>query len=261
MSKPTWAERGRWGDRHYRFPGLEERKFPSVTTVIKVLAAPALERWKQDQIAQNAYDKRDGWVGEDRTTAIKVIKAYGEGAARRAADFGTEIHEMIEKGTSPTETDRIEAINYLVAAAERIPQLGKHWRSEITLLSLEHGFAGTADVLSFPDEAPGILRVSDWKTTKLGSTVGWDSHIMQLAGLSLCEHWADQDGTIHQLPAEILELSVIGLRPDATSVCRVIGDRYRIGRARGAFLALLEAHLWQQDNPRLEFWETGENDE
>jgi hypothetical protein len=257
MTKPQFAQPSQWGRRVYRFPGLDYA-FPSVTTVIgEVLRAPALEHWKIKQTALRAYATRELWQGEDEETAAEIMMALGRGKARSAAGVGTLVHEAIENfdttGAIQLPMDD-ELLPYLEAASENIKLLGKHYATEITLVNQAHGYAGTADVLSFPDERPSILRVTDWKTCQIGKSVGWHNHSLQLAALASCGSYVDADGEFHSLPAPIEELSVIGLRPDGSADRKVLTDQYRIGLLSEAFLGLLDAYKAVTDYPGLNVW-------
>ena len=260
MTKPQFATAAQWGRRVYRFPETGEQAFPSVTTVIgEVLRAPALEHWKIKQAALRAYATRELWQGEDEETAAEIIMALGKGKARAAAGVGTMVHEAIEAfgTTGAIQLDLIEEeelLPYLEAASENIKLLGKHYANEITLVNLAHGYAGTADVLSFPDEQPSVLRVTDWKTCQIGKNVGWHNHSLQLAALAGCGHYVTTKGEMEPLPAPIEQLSVIGLRPDGSADRKVLTDTYRIMQLQEAFTGLLAAYDVVTGYPGLNIW-------
>ena len=69
---------------------------PSVTTVMKVAAAPGLEVWKQEQLllAALTLPKRPD---ESEKDYITRIVADSKETGKNAAERGTRIHESIEK--------------------------------------------------------------------------------------------------------------------------------------------------------------------
>lgn len=70
--------------------------YPSVTTITKCAAAPALENWKVDQaiLAALTLPRMDG---ESDDAFLSRVKQDSREQARKAADRGTEIHGALEK--------------------------------------------------------------------------------------------------------------------------------------------------------------------
>ena len=69
--------------------------FPSVTTVMKVLAAPELDRWKQQQVlmASLTLPRNEGELDEQYCARI-MEDAFQQ--VDDAADLGTRIHQALE---------------------------------------------------------------------------------------------------------------------------------------------------------------------
>lgn len=152
--------------RHARTMNL----YPSVTTIIKVAAAPGLERWKLTQAVLSALT-HPGLQGTDEDVALILKDASEQG--RKAAQRGTDIHAAIQgayEGISPDE-----AMTPFVKAARG--QVGPgDWKAE---QSFSHvlGFGGKVDLC-------GQSRVIDFKTKEFGpldKVTGWPEQAMQLA--------------------------------------------------------------------------------
>lgn len=76
----------------------DARKFglyPSVTTIIKAAAAPALERWKQQQVLMAALTLPRN-AEETEAAYVARIMDDSKDEARRAADAGAAVHGAIE---------------------------------------------------------------------------------------------------------------------------------------------------------------------
>lgn len=257
MSTPTFARSTRLG-RIYTFPSISNVDFPSVTTVNKMLAAPQLTQWKVNQAALAAYRTRD-WLQYDEETAVEMIVAASKGFGRTRANLGTSVHELIENGEPDAATD--EMMPYLVAAAHVLEHIGQHYESELTLVNQEEGYAGTADVLTWRTDHPSQLAVTDWKTTKPDSTVGWREHQLQLAALAKCPEYVDTKGDIHPLPAPITQLRVVGLRADGSYDARTITNPNKIDRLYEAFLGLLRCLELDAEHPHLSIWDESEENQ
>lgn len=249
MTAPKFAKHTRNG-RMYDIPGLPQ-PVPSVTNVIRTMAAPALEKWKRERVAEAAVMTQD-WRVMDAETAQEMILSAANGNARSAAARGTDIHALIERG----ETGTPEQQPYLDAAAAVVAQVGELWKAEVTLVNTVEGYAGTADALHWADG--DYLLVLDWKTVGEGKSVGWDSHILQLAALSRCDSWVDDEGALHPMPG-CSEIAVAGLRPDGTHDLKWTNNLQRIDHAYQAFLGLHEAKHFVDSYPWMTFWDEADD--
>jgi len=154
---------------------------PSVTTVMKVAAAPGLEVWKQEQLllAALTLPKRPD---ESEKDYITRIVADSKETGKNAAERGTRIHESIEKwfeGNKNVEHPEI-AESCMTAIEDHFKGFSEiKW---ITEASFAHplGFGGKVDLHS--QNGSGI--VVDYKTkefTDPADVKGYDEHVMQLA--------------------------------------------------------------------------------
>jgi hypothetical protein len=164
------------GMRPTRLPDAVALKlFPSVTTILNVLAKPSLDRWKLEQVA-NACRR----LGTDQDNAALIDAAFEQVAD--AADLGTSIHKAIEDhyqtGTyDPNMGLYVEAVDKWVVA-EGV----KFTEHELRLVSLSHGFAGTTDaVITSPRPGAGILDFKSRKTQPGKKVVPYETQPMQIA--------------------------------------------------------------------------------
>lgn len=148
---------------------------PSVTTILKCAAAPALERWRMDQMMHAALtlprldgEPEKGWIA-------RVWTDSGE-TARKAAERGTAIHAAIQgayegKSVSPEFYNHVGGAERAVADWMKGP-----WSAERSF-ACSLGFGGKVD-LSHP------WAVLDFKSKEFGpddNLKTWENHAMQLA--------------------------------------------------------------------------------
>ena len=152
----------------------EARKFgwvPSVTTILKLAAAPGLVKWMKEQVAKAAYSARPR-EGESEADYLARILPLAEEVAKNARDRGTDIHGAIERldrhGPYAAHVDAaMEAVTEWAGILD--------WDSERSFAS-PLGYGGKLDL-----SAPGF--VCDFKTTDkpLDGLRLWPDHRRQLA--------------------------------------------------------------------------------
>ena len=159
--------------------------YPSVTTVLSVLAKPQLVDWQLGQVAGKAYSNppQDGETQEDYSR--RIISASQEQVGE-AADLGTQIHAAIEahfKGQPVAEEMQVY-VRPTVAALEKADiTLLEH---ELRLVNVRDGYAGTTDAV-FTDSLLDIKGILDFKSrkTKPGQKCDpWETEPMQIAAYS-----------------------------------------------------------------------------
>lgn len=158
----------------------KEGWYPSVTTIMKVLAAPELDRWKQQQVilasltlSRNADESDDEYCSRIMTDAFKQVDD--------AADLGTQIHAALEnhfqgKEYAPEMDVYIEPVKKW-AEHNRI----KFINHELRLVNQEVGYAGTTDALI---EKDGVLHILDYKSRKTKPDIEvkpWSKEPMQIS--------------------------------------------------------------------------------
>ena len=158
---------------------------PSVTTILKVAAKPALEAWKMEQMLLAALTL-PRIEGENEKSLISRIVSDSKETGKRAAERGTRIHESIESyygGNQKVEHPEIakafkqNVTDYFKTAPEDF------WVSERSFSS-EMRYGGKVDLLYHPNSSAPDGIVLDAKSKEFGpddNVVAYDEHLMQLA--------------------------------------------------------------------------------
>jgi len=166
--------------------------YPSVTSILGILAKPGLEKWKLDQVAlatlrapKQPQESDDYWCNRVRTAAFEQVE--------QAADLGTMIHGALEAAMAGEPFDP-ELRPYVEPVLEWKARVGiQIVERETRLVNRAEGFAGTADVLfRYGQNGIGIL---DYKTrkTKPGENVqAYDNQAMQLAAYG-ATYWGPEN--------------------------------------------------------------------
>lgn len=153
--------------------------FPSVTSIIKVAAAPGLENWKIDQalLAALALPRLEG---ESLDDFMARAKNDAKEQGLKAAGRGTEIHAAIEIGFSTGfESDVYNAVR--AKLDELFP--GEEWIAESSF-SHSLGYGGKIDLYS----TSGIFvdfKTKDNLNTDDPSKLVYDEHGMQLSAYAM----------------------------------------------------------------------------
>lgn len=154
--------------------------FPSVTTIQKIKAAPALTNWLIEQaiLAALTLPRIDGEAERDY---IARVKLDGQAQGKAAAEEGTRIHNAIEdhfNGARVPEFYVPHVQGVLDCLAKNFPHV-TDWVSEA---SFAHpaGYGGKIDLHS---PSTGIVIDYKGKDCKPGDTkrLAYDNHVEQLA--------------------------------------------------------------------------------
>jgi hypothetical protein len=155
-----------------------ESLVPSVTTVLNVMAKPALIQWLQKQVLMAALTLPRIY-GESEEEWMARIMVDSKEQGRKAADDGTAIHASIQgfyEGTVSTQHE--EHVKATVAALDAA--FGQQpWIAE-RAFGHSHGFGGKCDLHS----KFGVGIVADVKTKEFSDPDKidlYDDHLMQLA--------------------------------------------------------------------------------
>lgn len=131
---------------------------PSVTTVLSVLAKPALTNWMVDQaiLAALTLPRVDG---ETEDAYIERIRADSKAQAKAAADEGTRIHDAIECHFKRKPFDA-KYDPHVEAVLRRLHELYPGVSDWVAEESFAHalGYGGKVDLNS-----PSTGIVADWK--------------------------------------------------------------------------------------------------
>ena len=137
---------------------------PSVTSILGVIHKPALEAWKAQQYVLSALTLPKLPTETQDAFAYRVVRdAQLEG--QRAADFGTNIHKMVEEylnnqiDTRPVGALELGFLEGFMkwCHEHKVSLIG----SEMTFATDDYG--GCVDFLGYVD---GVFVVVDWKTQK-----------------------------------------------------------------------------------------------
>jgi len=172
------------------------RLFPSVTSILNILAKPGLESWKLTQVALASL-RTPKQLGESENYWCRRVRNAAFDQVEKAADLGSAIHAALEQGMNG-EPYNPELSVYVEPVIRWKESTGiEIVEREIRIVNLNHGFAGTADVLfRYGTNGIGIL---DYKTrkTKPGVEVSaYDAQAMQLASYA-ATYWAEEN--IHRV--------------------------------------------------------------
>ena len=155
-----------------------ESLVPSVTTVLNVMAKPALIQWLQKQVLMAALTL-PRTEGEPEEEYIARIMSDSKEQGRAAADAGTDIHASIQGFYEGEVVNRHEAHVKGTVAALDLLYGQQPWIAE-RAFGHSLGFGGKCDLHS----AVGTGIVADVKTkefTDPNKIDAYDDHLMQLA--------------------------------------------------------------------------------
>lgn len=218
---------------------VEGEQYPRVTSILGMLNKPALPAAAARVVAEAAVAGEDGEV---MSPAEEV--QWLKGAARRLwtakANRGRDIHRSISEGLMGEPFDEGHDWAVWQAADVLRERVISDYRTEITLVSTVHKYAGTADII-----APGV--VLDWKTGGL-----WEETQMQLWAYMNADHYVDDDNEL--VPLEEAGTGyAVKLDPHEVPTVKAI-YRQEVGFATigACFLGLVDAYRWNRD--RKELW-------
>lgn len=147
--------------------------FPSVTTILKTLAAPQLTRWMVENAIVAALTATQGEDEDLQTFAVRVADEAGQ-VAGKAADFGTRFHSMMEsfaEGYWDVIVDP-DLLPYIPFAREWFQANVKEVISTEQVVVGE-GFAGTADLFVLTHDDRRVLFDFKTKTGKRDKDGSW----------------------------------------------------------------------------------------
>ena len=182
--------------------------WPGVTSVTKVLDAPALTYWKMNQVAQAAIASAEQLIRDREAGKVDAAVKYLTTLSTSAMDRGSRIHAAIEQilRREPATVDPRDEAAVAGARAWLNAQAREHGlrplEVEAFLLHETLGYGGTCDLIA---ELDGEVWLLDWKT---GSSVAtpdgtvYRDHRLQLAAYANAEFIArPNDPERHALPA------------------------------------------------------------
>ena len=149
---------------------------PSVTSVIRCAATPALERWKLDQMLHAALTLPRGST-ESEAEWISRVWTDSRETAKKAAERGTAIHAAIQSSFEGKDFP-VEMHPHVLGARKAVFgwAIDRSWVAEHSFAH-ELGFGGKIDLNE-------IGFVLDFKTKEFDADTDlktWDEHAQQLA--------------------------------------------------------------------------------
>lgn len=195
---PVKRKTSRWGSRSYTVPnasGDGESKYPSVTTILGIIAKPALVYWAAKverefclERLQELYDSLDKRVSTPSFLAAYLARLGSQLAhkqlSRAATDIGTMVHDRIEwemrtelgvrglKEPFIPEELVLGTGETLIHPARQAYESYLRWKTEKKVKPLKveqvvwshkYGIAGTLDWVGLVEDR---LTLADWKSSK-----------------------------------------------------------------------------------------------
>lgn len=157
---------------------IELGLLPSVTTIIRTLDKPNLNRWLREQacLAVLTTPKKDGEPLDQFVNRVLNVEMVDQEEAKQAADKGTAVHAAVEDAIQGKKYPQELAV-YVQPVMEQLRVMGKVVKSEFVVVG--KGYAGRADVLL---DSGSTLFLPDLKTTKsMPKKESWDEHRIQTA--------------------------------------------------------------------------------
>jgi hypothetical protein len=192
QGRPCYQQRSKGGT--YRDTTLRDARaqnlVPSVSEILRVIAKPGLEIWKEKQHALAALTLPDQDRHADDATRMARIKADAQKQVTDAAAEGTRIHDAIEKHFKGERYDyRYErhvkgAADALAAAFPEI----RDWQAEQSFCH-PRGFGGRVDLFSRSGRTVGDTKSRDFGPEKLARDLAFEQYVQLAAyaeGLDLC---------------------------------------------------------------------------
>ena len=165
--------------------------FPSVTTVLSILAKPQLDRWKQEQVAKACFfdmgtKMRYLELGQDDYVAAMIDAAFQQ--VDDAADLGTSIHKALEQHFQGLPYDQALKV-YVEAVDALVKREGIEFDAhEVRLVNKVLGYAGLTDAKY---RRQGRIGIGDFKTRKTypgKPCTPYDGQPMQIAAYFFAAH-------------------------------------------------------------------------
>lgn len=154
---------------------------PSVTTVMKIMAKPGLDVWKNEQLLLAAMTLPRKETETEKEFIARIV-ADSKETGKQAAEKGTRIHESIERwyvGEKDVEHLEIAKAFELAVFEHFKTHPDQKWLTEIAFAS-PMGFGGKVDLHT----VDGLGIVVDAKTKDFGpddKVDAYDEMLMQLA--------------------------------------------------------------------------------
>lgn len=160
-------------------PLPEDQRLWSVTTILKVLAAPGLEYWQREEVSKAFVSIAKSLPQRIEEDGVDEVVRWGINAPfrkprgeRSAAQLGTDFHAIAEHvavyGTYPEYDEELRPyVEQLDAWLQRAQP--EFLAAEMPVYHTQFGYAGTSDGIMKLQDSRFIF---DWKTSKASVTKG-----------------------------------------------------------------------------------------
>jgi hypothetical protein len=197
----------------------KDERFPSVTTILKVMDKPALPRWASKSVAEYVAAFAERIQAEKipwpdvhaELTNVDKLKAVPWDYAEKKRDLGSTFHDLAERyagGMALNPEVFASDVQPLVKSFLKfVEDFKPKWEAmECGVFNREHNYAGTMDTIMHVD---GRLMVVDYKTGK----DTYVEHALQLAAYRRAEFLALADGSEIPMPKTVGG-AVLLIQPD-----------------------------------------------
>lgn len=246
MTTPKIETVKRGGSRFYMNPLDPNDRVPGVTSVLNMLPKPFLRYWAGKVVAETAVDNVGTVVqmmlSGERQGAIDYLKRSPDRSTGKAADMGTEVHDLLETLARGEKIGRIhpDVKPYVQGWRDFNEEFEPEYLFvEETVWSHTYGYAGSFDAIVRIGEEVIML---DNKTTRSGVH---DEVALQMTAYINADHILHADGSTSPLP-EITGAAVLHLRPEQTQLIPVATN----DAIFDAFKALLAVHTWDKETSK-----------
>ncbi|MEV8056560.1 hypothetical protein AB0P37_08535 [Streptomyces antimycoticus] len=215
---------------------------PGVTSVKDMRDMKFLQFWSAKSVAEYAVDNLGALVTlalRDPKAAVDLLKNAPRRESGKAADFGTESHNLFERMARGEELGRVhpEYAPMVAHFQEFLDQAQPEFLYlEETVWSDTHGFAGSFDAIARIGEETVLL---DWKTTRSGVH---NDVVLQLNAYANADRIV-LSATGESVPMPKIDaLAVLHVRPEGGGLYPIKLDRAQFD----VFLHQIHVLNWEQ---------------
>lgn len=252
MTSPKINTIRRQGSRLYVHPDTAE-KVPGVTSVLNMLPKGFLKFWAAKAVATAAVENLGEVVGitlkAGPDAAVDFLKRAPDRDVRKAADRGTEVHELFERMAKGEDPGRVHPdFEPYVAIFKGFEAQFKpeFLYLEGTVWSETHGYAGSFDFIAWVTDTDAederILVIGDWKTTRSGVH---EEVALQLTAYAHADYIVTPDGQKVDIPPVTAGI-VVHARPEGGKVvpARIDSELFE------TFIALQKVWEWDREGKK-----------
>jgi hypothetical protein len=209
----------RAGARWYNIDGVE---YPSVTTILSVIAKPALIAWsakvEREMVMSASAQLYQDIIGTPKMskeaflTSLSMrlgnMKAHRK-IAQKASEIGAQAHRLIDWNLRASLMQKVGPPPKISDAAQWAFMAWEDWKKSVklkpiymeqTVYSKLYGYAGTMDLYA---EVDGKLSVIDWKSGKAIYPEASLQNAPYRAALREMGHGDPEQGIIVRLPKNV----------------------------------------------------------